>query len=470
MPRTATIREPDLSRRSLLQSVAALLGLGSAAHSPAADAPSALRLTTFSADVTPPLGHPCMAGGIAPVRQVDDPLLARGLVLLGAGRPIVFVAVDWCEIRNGAYERWRSALAEAVETDPTRVLVSSVHQHDAPVADLEAERLLEANDCAGRICDLAFHEQAVERAATAARKALTSARPVSHLGLGQAKVERVASNRRHLDPSGKVAFGRTSTTREAWARQQPEGTIDPWLKTLSFWNGDQALVAISVYATHPMSRYGQGRVSSDFVGLARQRRQHEEKGVFQIYASGCSGNVTAGKYNDGSPGTRPALAERIREAMAAAWRTTRRVPLDHVSFRSVPLRLQARGGPGFTKADLTRQLESDANAFRQCLAALGLSWRQRVEAGRPIDLSLIDFGPAQLLLLPAESYVEYQLLAQAERPDSFVTTVGYGECGPGYIPTEKAVEEGDTNLRDWCWVAPGAEQAMTEAIRKVIRG
>jgi hypothetical protein len=47
---------------------------------------------------------------------------------------------------------------------------------------------------------------------------------------------------------------------------------------------------------------------------------------------------------------------------------------------------------------------------------------------------VIDFGPAALALLPAESYVEYQLLAQKVRPDDFVLTAGYGECGPGYIP------------------------------------
>jgi hypothetical protein len=69
-------------------------------------------------------------------------------------------------------------------------------------------------------------------------------------------------------------------------------------------------------------------------------------------------------------------------------------------------------------------------------------------------------------LLPGEAYVEYQLLAQKLRPDLFVMTLGYGECGPGYVPTEKAAKEKDANLRDWCWVAPGAEKALTAALRK----
>ena len=65
------------------------------------------RLAIFSADVTPPLGHPCMGGGIRPAERIDDPLFAHGFVLLGAGKPVVVAAIDWCEIRNDAYQRWR---------------------------------------------------------------------------------------------------------------------------------------------------------------------------------------------------------------------------------------------------------------------------------------------------------------------------------------------------------------------------
>jgi hypothetical protein len=427
-----------------------------------------LRLATFVAEVTPPVGHPCMGGGIAPVKEIIDPLFVHGFALLGLGKPIVLAAVDWCEIRNDAHQRWRNALAEAAGTTPERVLVTCLHQHDAPVADLEAESLLRQHKAAGSVCDLDFHEKAVRRVARAVRAALPGARRITHMGTGQAKVEKVASNRRTLGSDGRPQFGRTSATRDAAIRERPKGTIDPWLKTLSLWDGDRAVLALTCYATHPMSYYGKGGVSSDFVGLARKRRQADDPAVFQIYTSGCSGNVTAGKYNDGSPANRPVLADRIYRGMAAAWEATRRTPLDRVAFRTVPLRLEPRGGPGFTVEDLTRRLTSDPKPFGQCLAALGLSWRRRADAGHMIDVPVLDFGIAQLLLLPAESYVEYQLLAQKLRPDVFVVTMGYGECAPGYIPTEKAVAEGDSNLHDWCWVAPGAERVMTAALRAAL--
>jgi len=451
-------------REALAVFAAGLGGLGG----PATRA-GTFQLATFSADVTPPLGHPLMGGGIAPARVIVDPLSARGFVLWGGGLPLVLAAVDWCEIRNDAYQRWRQVLAEAAGTEPRRVIVTSLHQHDTPITDLTAQRLLDERHAAGSICDLRFHERAVQGVARAVREGLKSVRPVTHVGTGQAKVEKVASNRRYVGADGKPAFDRLSATRDPAIRDKPEGLTDPWLKILSFWNGNQPVLALSCYATHPMSHYGQGGVSADFIGMARKRRQDELPDVFQLYVSGCSGNVTAGKYNDGAPANRSVLAGRIHQAMVAAWEATRRSLIERVGFRVIPLRLEPRNGPGFTAADLQKRLATDPKPFGQCLAALGLSWRERADAGQTIDVPMLDLGTAQLLLLPGESYVEYQLLAQRTRPDSFVMTMGYGECATGYIPTDKHFEEGDGNLHDWCWVAPGSERRMADAIKAALQ-
>ena len=125
-------------------------------------------IAPFTADVTVPIGHGMM-GGLWQAKKVGDPLYAKGVVLLGGSKPVVFVAVDWCEIRNAAFDRWREALAKAADTTRDCVLVSAIHQHEAPVADLEAQRILERRKLKGNICDLKFHETAVQRVATAVR-------------------------------------------------------------------------------------------------------------------------------------------------------------------------------------------------------------------------------------------------------------------------------------------------------------
>src|SRR5262245_19053754 len=162
-----------------------------------------LRLAVFDVDATPPVGF--MMAYDPVIRQDDLPLRCRGVVLLGAGEPIVLCAVDWIGIANEGHDAFRAALAKAAGTSPGRVAVHTLHQHDAPDCDFLAERLLKeagASDL-GRF-DGSFARQVIERAAAAVRAALPAAQPVTHVGWGQADVSDVASNRRVFGPDGKV--------------------------------------------------------------------------------------------------------------------------------------------------------------------------------------------------------------------------------------------------------------------------
>jgi hypothetical protein len=400
----------------------------------------ALHLTTFRADVTPPEGHPLCGGWIEPVRAVDDPLLALGVVLLGMGRPVVLCAVDWCGIRNDAHLAWRKALAEAAHTVPENVALQTVHQHNAPFADLEAERLLEAAGGPPSL-DLKFFDRVVGRTAEALKAALAKTSPCTHVGTGQAKVDKVASNRRILGADGKVKAVRTSATKDKAVRDEPEGLIDPWLKTLSFWDGDRPLAALHYYATHPMSYYGDGRVTSDFCGLARQKRQDDDPKVFQVYFTGCAGNVTAGKYNDGAKENRPVLRDRMYEAMTAAWKATERQTVTGWDWRVEPVKLPPRREASFGEEESRKTLDDVKQAkAKRGNAAFQLAWLKRLE--RPIDLTCLEVGKALVLHLPGEPFIEYQLAAQELRKDAFACVAGYGDDGPGYIPTAKAYFEG----------------------------
>ncbi len=432
--------------------------------------PVKCRLAVFQADVTPPLGHRLLTGVRKKAEAVDEPLQARGFVLLPEGQPaLVVVSVDWAEIRNAAYDRWRTALAEAAGTTRDRVLLSCIHQHDTPLGDLAAQQLITDAGIDGQIIDPAFHEACVQRTAAALKTSITHAVPITHFGQGLGKVAELASNRRYLKPDGTPTYGRYSGGGSVESRAAEEGLVDPFVRALSFWNGDQAVAVLNVYATHPMSYYGTGRVSIDFPGIARERRQGDDKAVFQIYASGCSGNVTVGKYNSGAHELRPVFADRLYQGMKAAFEGTTKHPIGQVEYRHVTLTLPLRTDGHFSKEALEAAVKNKEQPHRAELAALGLSWAARVATEQPIDVPAIDLGGAVLVLLPAEIYVEYQLLAQKLRPDQFVVVLGYGECGPGYIPIERAWDEGDENLGDWCWVARGSEARVTSALIEVLK-
>ncbi len=428
-----------------------------------------LRLATFSADITIPLGHRCMGILDIKAQRIEDPLEARGFVLLGPEAPIVFVALDWCEVRNGAYDLWRDRLATAAKTSRERVLVCSLHQHDAPVIDTEAQSLLDSVGLAGELFDVPFHQACLNDVAAAIERAIPHAKPLTHIAVGQAAVEKIASNRRVVHADGVVRYDRYSrSSSDSPQAVADEGVIDPNLKSIHFLSGNQTLAVLSSYATHPMSNYGQGSVSADFVGLARRRRQLETPGAMQLYATGCSGDITAGKYNDGTAQARVVLTDRLYQAMVQASKELAPQKVDRILFRCEKFHLPFHEGAPFRHETMAKVLHDDQASIRdRILAAMGLASLNRIDRGQGIDLPCLDLGVAQVVILPGESFVGYQLMAQRVRPDSFVMAIGFGECYTGYIPTDQAFQEQFGH--DWRWVGPGCEAIICRSLRSVLR-
>ncbi len=141
------------------------------------DGEALLRLAVFEADATPPLGHPLCGGDVPPARRIVDRLSARGLVLIPpADAPVVLCAVDWVNVSNASHDRWREALAEAAGTRTDRVSVHSTHPHDAPYADLSAQRLLDEAGLPKAIFDPEFEARVIAEVAQAIARAVETAR------------------------------------------------------------------------------------------------------------------------------------------------------------------------------------------------------------------------------------------------------------------------------------------------------
>src|SRR5215813_2116190 len=89
-----------------------------------ADSPVSLKIATFDVDATPPVGS--MMAYDKVLRQDDLPLRCRGVVLLGAGDPIVLCALDWIGLANEGHDLFCEALAKAAGTSPQRVAVHTL--------------------------------------------------------------------------------------------------------------------------------------------------------------------------------------------------------------------------------------------------------------------------------------------------------------------------------------------------------
>jgi hypothetical protein len=425
-----------------------------------------LRVGVFDVDASPPVGSPL---AYDPTIGVQTPLSCRGVVIAGSGQPIVLCAVDWIGISNGGNRVFRETIAAAVGTTPQRVAVHTLHQHDAPRCDFDAEELLDAQGIGGAGFDPVFARDVVHRAAKAARTALQNAQQVTHSGVGSGTVKEVASNRRLLGPDGLVLHTRFTATRDPKIRDFPVGTIDPQLKMISFWNGDKAIVALSYYACHPQSYYRTGLANPDFPGLARNARQ-EASGIPHIHFNGAGGNIGAGKWNDGSKENRQVLADKVAAGMLAAWKDTKKSPVtaSNVDWSIVPALLPV--GKHLVEAELKAIVENKAGKpDTRYYAAKHLAWLRRCLAGDTIDIGCLSIGNARVLHMPGELFVEYQLAAQQLRPDLFVAMAAYGDYAPGYIGTADSYGQGGYESSNGASkVAPEVEQVLIDVVRKLL--
>lgn len=392
---------------------------------------SGLRVATFDVNATPPQDFMMAYNPVA--RSYDMNLRAKGIILLGAGQPIVLLALDWIGVANAGQDAFKKALAEAAGTTPQRVAVHSLHPHDAPRGE-------EVNG---------FVSEVIKSAAEAAKASLSSALPVTHISMGEAQVYKIASNRRIMGPDGKVKVNRMSSCKDSLLRAEPEGLIDPMISVIGLWNGDKPVAVLSFYATHPQSYYRLGIPNPDFPGIARFYRQLEVPDALFIHFTGAAGNVAAGKYNDGSHEMRGILAQRLADGMRRAYDAGKRQP---ISAREVSWGIE----PVTLIPDTTRKSQRS------------LTFIKRWKEGKQIDIECLSLGKARILFMPGELFVEYQLAAKKMRPDLFVTMAAYGEGCTGYIPTAKAFPEEGYEVGA-SGVTPQAEPVLMDAMKKLLK-
>ena len=368
---------------------------------------AALKISTFRVDATSPKGQPCCGGWIKPIEVVDDSQEVLGFVIQGAGKPIVVCAVDWTGILNGAHLEFRSEVANAVGTDPDRVAVQCIHQHNAPFTCIEAQSIISQYKDLPPLTFVDFFHDTVRKVASAVKASLANATPLTHIATGEADVFRVAANRRILQPDGKLMAMRGSASRSQIHADTPEGVIDRKLKTIAFYSGDKKVASCHYYACHPMSYYADGRASSDFVGLARKKRQAEEPDCTHIYFSGCGGNIAAGKYNDGTHEMRPVLVRRMYDAIVASEEKLKPKAIQSIEWTGVPVLLTP--DPKWNENEILKQIaDTTQSVVNRNRPAYTVAYLRRHRAGQPIIVSALHVNDATMLHLPAESFIEYQ--------------------------------------------------------------
>jgi hypothetical protein len=133
---------------------------------------------------------------------------------------------------------------------------------------------------------------------------------------------------------------------------------------------------------------------------------------------------------------------------------------------ALPLRTEAM----FTEERILADMENPKLIPRdRANAGRYLAWHRLVKAGRRVDISALRIGPVNLLHMPGELFIEYQLAARKMRPaGETVALAAYGDYGPMYIGTRKAYAEGGYETGIVSRVGPQVEDVLMGTLREAL--
>ena len=322
------------------------------------------------------------------------------------------------------------------------VSLHAVHPHNAPFADVVAQKLLDEAKGPPSL-DLKFFDEVVKDVAAACRESLAKTKRFTHIGIGSATVKEVASNRRVLGQDGKVKFTRTSATKSKEAREAARrADRSRSCEHSRSGTATRSLAALHYYATHPMSYYGDGRVSADFCGLARQKLQDETRRSSRSTSPAAAATSPRASTTTGRRRTAPILRDRMYRGHEGSLEGTKRIAVKGWEWRIEPVKLPPRNEASFGEEESRKTLEDEkATKAKRGNAALPARVAQATGPADRHGLPRLRRQGARAA--PAGRGVHR---VPTRRPEDAarraVFVAGYGDDGCGYIPTAPAYLEG----------------------------
>ncbi len=427
--------------------------------------------------ITPPLGT-SLQGSFEdrPAETVHDDLHVRALVLDDGASRVALVLCDIIVIARETADLAKSLIADRSGIPASHVMISCTHTHTAPAT----VSLLATS------ADSDYLAWLPTRIADAVAIACADLGP-ARIASGATGVENVCFNRRYHMTDGTVVFnpgirnpdivsvaGPTDPEVSALLVTRPDGTpVALWANLSLHYVGTDDVLAISA------DYYG------EFAGFVARALGPDCLGML---TNGTSGNINNIDVSGATAGHPPGVRSwQVAGSVAGA-----AIAATHMLPATDEISLDARLLP----FDVPRRpvTEDDLALARSILAAdgdpasevsLGFSFvtgqaipsnqirtyaMETLEVAslpesRETVLQVIRIGDFSIAALPGEIFVEFGLRIKAEASGP-VAVVSLANDYVGYVPTLAAFSEGayETWLARSAWPAPGAGEAMTDAL------
>jgi len=439
--------------------------------------PSALQAGFAEVDITPP-AH-CMLAGYFHPRKIEgvlDPLFARAAVLESGGQRIALVSCDLLSLRRETVATARREIERTTGIPGQNVALFATHTHTGPFPS----RIFGVDPDEGYLATVASR---IAEAVGSAARALAPA----ELGVGTAFEARISFPRRWVMKDGKV---RTHPPRGSTDLSHPEGPMDPEVGVLCFRRPGGEVAGLFVdFACHT-NVVGGSQVSADYPGgLSRAAKARYGASCVTVFGNGACGDLCQIDVTDPSKKDYgwdwadhmgQVLAEDVERAIASMAFGPRTAAILAASGSQ-----QDAGGTRTAAVSAASGGQRDAGgtavrlgAARRALSVpirdpeatpyhgtmfggepgpeldarykeeqTELTAKMRGKPNVDFEVQALRIGPAALVMIPAELFVEFGLEIKLRSPiqPTFVIELANGVVG--YVPTPKAFARGGYETR-----------------------
>jgi len=407
----------------------------------------------YEIDITPPLGIDL--AGYFNIRKADnilDNLYAKTVVLKTETNEVAITSCDLCVIPRELILKIRELASIWSNIPKDNIMISATHTHTGPVT---------TGLLAGEI-DQAYIEVMTRKVATSIFMAKRNLQEAI-VKVGRGKEESIIFNRRYVMKDGSIV---TNPGKLNPNIVKPAGPIDPEMLVILIESKIGEPIALIINYSNHVDTIGGTGVSADYPGIMDKILKKFFGNVPILFLNGAEGDVNHIDVNDPTPQGGYKEAERIGKVLAGKIiKTLSRVKILDIDLKiknsllEIPIRKPSQGEIEKAKKLLSETIENESKELTAFDLAKGSVEIERVYAQEillisqldrdfeELEIQCISLGDLCLLGIPGEPFVEIGLEIKQRSPFNYTGIVSLSNGYSGYIPTEKAFDEGGYETR-----------------------
>ena len=410
-------------------------------------------------DITPPLGI-ALRGYFEErtASTVHDPLYVRSFVLEDGGRAVAVAVCDLIGVERKYLDQARARIVETTNLKPEDVLICCTHTHTGPQTGEDE-----------------YTQWLWRRIADGVRIAWQAREP-AQVGWGRTTEDRLVFNRRYRMADGTV---QTNPGIHNPNVVEPAGPVDPEVGVMVLRAAcGKTLGLLGNYALHYVGIPDDfTALSADYFGyFSRQIQRMRGESFVAALSNGASGDINnwdvMGRVTHRHDQYQHCERAGNLVAANAFWAWNGAQFRDEVTLGSAMTEVTLMPKPPVTEEDLARAAEIEARVAARKPVLMGeRSFARRVRRfaadppkARETLVQALRIGDLALVGVPGELFVELGL--DIKRRSGFAQTMvlELANDSVGYIPTQRAFEEGAYEPESSPYVAGFGEAIVDAAV------